>query len=249
MSTTCLIIAFYIGNREFCNANQAEKYMDIQMKILQKVKHNINKIIFVISCDSITNNELDIKEKDGITYIYKRNYGLSFGSWCEAIKYLKDSYDYYILCEDDYVFVKDNFDKILVEEYKTINAEYMITYRNKGGLSTIGIVSNEVLKNKNYLNDVKFVNNKCKDMVIFLNKFQYESISEKYNAFPYWGAISAKDLTNLQIAIYGCSKLETKEQIKDRILLSCIQLLDENLEINLNRLLYVKQNNNWIPFN
>jgi len=240
MSTVCLIVAFYIANRDSCNISQARTYMDIQLRMLQKVKHSLNKVIFVVSSDSIKDNSLDIKEDKDITYIYRRNKGLSFGSWCDTITHLKDSYDYYILCEDDYVFTTDNFDKILIDEYKHKNAEYMVTYLNsKGYMSTIGILSKEVARDKQYFSNLHFIHDKCKDMLTFLNNIQYVSISEKYNLFPYWGYSNYAKPNDFKIQLYGYDKNETKESNKNRILLSCVQLLDENLEIDMDKMLYI----------
>jgi hypothetical protein len=247
--STCLIVAFYVGNRESCSFVQAQTYMDIQLKILNKLKHNLSKIVFVISSDSASSPELQIKEENNITYISRRNHAFSFGAWFDAIKYFKDAYDYYILCEDDYVFIKDNFDSILIDEYNTKNFEYMSTYQHaSGAISTIGILSKDVAKSKDYFKNVCFTNSsKSGSMSTFWRSMNIESISKSYNAFPYWGY--QKNPNSLNVYLYGCSKEETKENIKNRVLLCCIQMIDEqSLEINMNKPFFVYGNNDWIPY-
>jgi hypothetical protein len=245
--STCLIIGFYIGKRDSCTHKQAESYINIHLTYLKKIIHSLTKIIFVMSSDSIHTDKLDIKEEDNITYIYRRNNGLSFGSWCSVINYLKDTYDYYILCEDDYVFVQDNFDNILIQEYNNKDTEYMVTYKNnKGELSTIGILSSEVARNKHYFSNLVFINDKCKDMLTFLNNIQCISISEKYNMFPYWGYSNDSRRTEFKIQLYGYDTTISKEENKKRILLCCVQLLDDKLEINMNQHLYIWKNNDCV---
>ena len=103
------------------------EYLHTQIEALSKYKHSLSKIIFVIAQDNIS--ESYSTENDGITYLYRKNGWLSFGSWMEAIR-IYSNYDYYILCEDDYIFMKDNYDTVLVSELEKQGVEYLVTWKN-----------------------------------------------------------------------------------------------------------------------
>ena len=248
--TCCLVIAFYIGNntREQCSQAEKESYIEKQKKLLAKVKHNLDKIVFVFSSDSHTSDEIVVedKEEENITYIHRKNCGFSFAAWKDVLNHYKDAYDYYILNEDDYMFIKDDFDSILIDEYKQKDVDYMVTYLNEvGAMSTVGIISKEQAEKHKYFTDIPFTNDKCLDMhAFFHSSFSICCISEAHNAFPYWGYEA--DQYTRKIALYGLDNMEeTKETYQDRILLTCVQLLDEELEIDWSKDIYICQNKSW----
>ena len=79
---------------------------------------------------------------------------MSYGAWSDCFLENKDKYDYFIFNEDDYFFVIDNFDKILVNKFKDKgDAGYLcgivIENNNIGqplhAAHSTGISSNEVL--------------------------------------------------------------------------------------------------------
>jgi hypothetical protein len=240
---TCLVVAFYEGNREMCTSTQAQKYIYFQKQMLNKLEHNLSKVVFVISCDSTS--EMNVQdENELITFIHRKNHGFSFGAWIEAIKYYKHLFDHYIFSEDDYIFTKHNFDTIMLHEYQQKQCDYMVTYLDSlGCMSTIGIISSRILSQKNYLQNIRFNNKKGDDMSAFLKQITHESISPMHNAFPYWGKENNKDVT---IYLFGCNCDESQEQIQSRTLVSCIQLLNDELDFSWNQNMLVKHNNTWI---
>jgi len=147
MTSVCLIVCFYEGSRDGNQEENIRNYISMHILSLHKLKHNLNQIVFVISKDNIKTPIIDtVKKGDlNITYYYRKNQNLSFGGWVDAIQTF--NYDYYILCEDDYIFTKDNFDTILLDNYIKNDCEYLVNWyeANTGLTSTIGIIS------KNYL--------------------------------------------------------------------------------------------------
>ena len=149
MSNVCLIICFYAGTRDGDQQKHYKEYLSTQKKALKQFKHNLSRIVFVISQDGREEDEvLDI---DGITYFYRRNRNLSFGGWVDAAK--KFDHDYYIFSEDDYIICKDNFDKIMLDQYNKKNCTYLLNWHGglTGLMSTIGMISSKfIYKLNNY---------------------------------------------------------------------------------------------------
>jgi hypothetical protein len=233
---TCLVVAFYFGERESCKQQESLKYINAQKHNLKKYRHNLSEIIFVIAEDGRKKTEMRKDTTDNITYIYRKNKGLSFASWMKVVKMYKNQFDYYIFLEDDYCFVKDNFDKIMIDEFNRINQKndvnYVVTYTGSG-ISTIGITSSEKLKKLNYFDKmrIKFHNEKEDSMRQFLNYISpVDAIDQRYNVFPYWGTGNL----GYCIQMYGAEKHETREQIINRIIVCAYQMLDENYNININ---------------
>ena len=134
---------------------------------------------------------------------FRNNKNLSFGGWVDVMN--KTDYDHYILGEDDYLFIKDDFDTILIDEYTKYNSDYHVLWRgdhhnkdenienikNKGAFNgelicTIGIISNE---NKNKCIDKNFNNTNMNKSLAMLNfLLSFNSISYSRNTvFPYYG--------------------------------------------------------------
>lgn len=184
MSNVCLIICFYAGTREGNQQINYKEYLSTQKKALKQFKHNLSRIVFVISQDGREEDEvLDI---DGITYFYRRNRNLSFGGWVDAAK--KFDHDYYIFSEDDYIICKDNFDKIMLDQYNKKNCTYLINWHGgaTGLLSTIGMISSKFMYKLNNYNVEN--NEKYQAMVKFLLALveaEVESL-DFYDGFIYW---------------------------------------------------------------
>jgi hypothetical protein len=222
----CLIIAFYFGSR---TANVSEhNLIEIQKRFFKKYKNNLSRIVFAISEDGRTT--IDIEEKDGITYFYKPNMGLSFGSWQMVSNYYQENYDYYIFSEDDYLFIKDNFDKILLEEYKEKNkndkVDYLVTWKSLRTrlISTIGIISSDALKKYDYLRNIKWTMDKDDGMMKFLDTFLIKPISKEYSGFPYWGFI----LDRWDVWLFDYIPGESSEEYLKRAIVAPVQLMDNN---------------------
>ena len=207
--TICLIVVFYAGNRDGNQQHLYKNYMDAHLKMLSEVKNNLDSIYFVINTDNLLEETIEIDEHNPkIKRYFRNNKNLSLGGWVDVMD--KTDYDHYILCEDDYLFIKDNFDTILIDEYTKYNSEYHILWRglygdnidnnaiqhiknNKGFqqelICTIGILSK---KNKNKCIDKNFNNtnmNKQVSMCKFLQSFNSVSYSRN-NVFPYYNYIN-----------------------------------------------------------
>lgn len=187
----CLIICFYNGEREYLQEEYYKEYIKLQKKNINRLKHNLKRIVFVISEDKLEKE--CISENDGITYYYRNNKNLSFGGWIDAM--FKFNHDYYIFGEDDYLFTKNNFDKILVDAYNENKTEYLVNWRQfknstksfigRELISTIGIISsNYKYKFKDYN---KLIYNKNRAMGNFIKTFTtISSLNRNFDNFIYW---------------------------------------------------------------
>lgn len=237
----CLVVAFYFGKRE--NNDTHHDLIKIQQVYLQKYKHNLTGIVFAISSDD--RKTIEIEKREGITYFYKPNSGLSFGSWQMVYNYYKSSYDYYIFSEDDYVFVKDNFDQIMIDEYHsgpTAGEGYMVNWKSRTDLlSTIGIVSSDTLMKINWDHILNWIDNSVQDssvesrynkrltMKMFLDSFpKIRSMSKKCSAFPYWGE-GDYDQWNVWLFDHICG--ESEREYQSRMILCPIQMIDSGYHI------------------
>ena len=191
MYNTCLIICFYKGNRQGLQHKNFKSFMKTQKLALNKFKHNLSRIVFVISEDKRKNIK-NVKEKDGITYYYRKNRNLSFGGWVDAANQFK--HDYYIFSEDDYIFCKDNFDTIIIDNYIKKNCEYLVNWkkfphskRKSSGelISTIGAISSKYINLFNGFNAKK--KGKVKAMCVFFKTFNtITSLNSPNDGFIYW---------------------------------------------------------------
>ena len=136
---TCYISVFYLGDRRI---NQKEvdenfgysltskdkfEHLHKQIAYLLKVEHNLNKIFFVFNLDSDhypyikdINNIVPKQIKNTpVEIIFRENKGFSYGAWNDVFEQNRNNFDYFIFNEDDYVFVKDNFDKYLINKFNS----------------------------------------------------------------------------------------------------------------------------------
>ena len=136
---TCYISVFYLGHRRIYQKPFDEKYgyklsskdkfehLHKQIAYLTKVEHNLNKIFFVFNLDldhysyiKDINNIVPKQIKNTpVEIIFRENKGFSYGAWNDVFGENKNNFDYFIFNEDDYVFVKDNFDKYLIEKFNS----------------------------------------------------------------------------------------------------------------------------------
>lgn len=243
-SNICLIVCFYKGSRDGNQECDFLNYINTHKLSLNILQHNLSKIVFVISQDNIVHPKIIVEknEKFNITYYYRKNKNLSFGGWVDAMKTFK--HDYYILCEDDYIFTKNNFDKILLDTYIKNNSEYLVTwYQNninknyinylndRVGISTIGIMSKKYINLFINYNNYNYDFNKGNIMLNFLLKFKTISCLDKNNnLFPYWCHINQKIcLFDDNYDIDYKNVISESENIDyDRILLACYQFVVKN---------------------
>lgn len=194
---TCLVVCFYRGKRKGNQHKNFKSYIKTQKASLNKFKNNLSRIVFVISQDKM-NRRKEVKEVDGITYYYRKNRNLSFGGWVDAAKKFK--HDYYIFLEDDYVFCKDNFDTIMIDNYIKKNCEYMVNWKqlpqsnswkdknddtNFELISTVGAVSSKYINRFIGFNARNM--GKVRAMCVFLKTFNtITSLNSPNDGFIYW---------------------------------------------------------------
>jgi hypothetical protein len=156
-------------------------------------------------------------------------------------------FDYYILCEDDYIFTKNNFDSILYNNYISKNCNYLVTWRDKNFnnlnfqgefISTIGILSKNEISLFSDFNSLN-IRNKGGLMKQFLNKFnKISQLDENNNLFPYWHFAINKvcnfdyDINN---SCYINNNFDIEKDSKyECILLACYQFVTEHKAIFFN---------------
>jgi hypothetical protein len=251
-SKTCLVVAFYGGDGLYDPMSHL-RYVSAQIHNLNKYYHETD-VVFVVAEDG--RQTVEVKEKNSITHIYRPNRGISFGSWMEAYRTFRDKYDYYIFCEEDYVFIKDGFDDILRVEYEKQRrlAEiplYVVNWaeaEEDAGCtlcrtSTIGITCASSLSLIDDSLPVFPSERECPPQVYkrecmqcFLLLVKKTGLGKKNNAFPYWAdEDQPRDRGQATIVhVYGAEPEETLEQILDRSILCPYQMLDDNFDVHTN---------------
>ena len=151
------------------------------------------------------------------------NWAYSMGQWMFAYENRKEEFDYYIFSEDDYCFLKPNFDKFLVEAYEQKFPEgvgvlcSLIEYKPIVHFEGVIFVSGRTMRNlyahpeflgkpREFINNMedKFQYNRSQYpggyfQLAFSHMFTMAGIEHKTytDTFPYWD-----DNTN-RIIMYG----------------------------------------------
>lgn len=120
------------GGDEFYNKDRSI-YLRAQIATLNLLQHHLSQITFVVPKNTeepVQFRDLidNIPEKIGetpIKIIETKNTHSSYGPYHYVYSLYKETFDYYILIEDDYVFVKNNFDDILVKIMKKTKCGYL----------------------------------------------------------------------------------------------------------------------------
>ena len=252
-----LVIAYYEDPSTIRRGGheKAEKYYKIQKHFLKKIKHNCH-IINVFAKEGLSEPILKSKsEKE--TIIHRPNSGLSFGSYFYVTSLFRDEFDYYIFIEDDYVFVKDNFDELLVNEFRE---DYTVVWlknelERAGNVIEFGITSKEVLKKYDYFENVKFAPggqdghsmavHGAHSMVTFCEawnlpngpyKKQFKSISPQDNICVYHHYESFEIMNGPFRQPQDGSRLVKNEDIHERLLMVAAQLIDDDFNINFDEI-------------
>ena len=103
---------------------RVETHLRKQVYALSRLHTNLDQITIVVAQDSETDAELErflsaIKRINGVPVVvlYRKNGGDSVGSWFYGMEKFPD-FDYHIVTEDDYLFVLNRFDTVLVDAAK-----------------------------------------------------------------------------------------------------------------------------------
>jgi len=150
------IIPTWSGERRIPN----QKYLREHLLKLLSLKHNLSQITIVKPMIGVDNVYYDVEglisQFDCEVVILERhsNVGQSYGQFFYAYEKFKNDFDYYIFVEDDYVPSIDNFDSILLNEYKSQGVKgYLCSfsgvnkkYPNGGCSVSNGIISKDYMK-------------------------------------------------------------------------------------------------------
>lgn len=227
------IITTWSGPRRAPNLNYLKRHL---LKLLN-LKHNLSQITIVKPIVETFNPiyyEIDnlLKEfKCDIKLLDKYdNLGQSYGQFFHAFQTYGDEFDYYIFIEDDYVPDIDNFDSLLLQEYKEQNVKgFLCSYAGehpeypKGACSVSnGMISSEYFKKIYSLfpNPINVINGSeghmCHSNFARLLRdcdYEFKDFSHKYRV-PYYG--------DNKIIEYG--RTDVKESV-----FSPYQIIDLNL--------------------
>ena len=172
-----------------------------QLGTLSRLQHSITQITLVVSHDprcppEYTRYVLDsFPNTIGSTPVVKLfkpdNLGISYGAWAYAASLFRDAFDYYIFIEDDYCFVKDNFDHELVKMYDAVGCEYLMSYKKDDIYVTNGIIHARHLASRDWgwlmgEDSLPSIYHRG-DMRCFVDAFEVETFPAPYTATPFFG--------------------------------------------------------------
>jgi hypothetical protein len=138
MSHSCLMVHNYFGPRRVYLQEYVDDplfYAKKQIEFLQKYKHSLSKIYFTVNQRGLEDDPYIFELKKilpskiqnaSVELLLRPNIGLSYGAFSDIFKENRLKYDYYFFTEDDYLFVQDDFDKILIDMFNRYeNAGYV----------------------------------------------------------------------------------------------------------------------------
>jgi len=184
-------------------------YIRYHLAKLEKLEHNCDIILGINEPSNCPPGLDEFLKGLQVECFLKPNTGASYGIWNESFRRYPD-YDYYILMEDDYVPVQDNFDKTLVDIAESTTAPYvctMVGWGCGGGALPHAAISNGIV-NGDVVRDVMSkggfptsphrvdsFGNSC-GQVTFSQRFlpygNFEDFVDRYKA-PYW------DINNIKM--------------------------------------------------
>lgn len=125
------VVPCWSGNRRLHDPEYEKNpayYLEEHLDRLKRFKHSLNQITLVINLNPqepkiYTDflNQLPAQIGTAKLVILRRdsNLGMTFGAWSYVYDLYRDSFDYYLFSEDDYVPNFDDFDKILTDAIGT----------------------------------------------------------------------------------------------------------------------------------
>jgi hypothetical protein len=204
--TTNLIIACWSGPRR----NERDELLNIvpypttrighlqkQIATLGHYKHQLTQITLVVppyveEPDNFTRYLSRLPERLGgaklEVYRSPSNLGWSYGSWNSAVQRYQD-FDHYLFLEDDYAFVKDDFDKKIIEMWESrtdSDVQFLCNfYQMPHAIVTNGISSGKVLESRYWqLLDTTTDTDGFED---FMSSLNISGFPKPYHCSPYFG--------------------------------------------------------------
>lgn len=176
-------------------------YLHKQITCLERYKHNLSQVTLAMAynsdnmdCQSHWSFMQEAERLDGTlvqgakirTLWREANDGQSYASWSQVVRIYKDSFDYYLFIEDDYVPVVDNFDRIMEEEYERKTCDYLCTYKNNNVFVSNGIIGPRGLRNHNWQINYRS-NDDWNHMQTFLYSMTTDMPDPPWQCAPYYG--------------------------------------------------------------
>lgn len=201
-----LIIACWSGPRR----NERDELLNIvpypttrighlqkQVATLSRFSHNLAQITLVVppyseEPDNFTRylDRLPKRLGSAVLEVYRSpsNLGWSYGSWHHAVQKYQ-GFDHYLFLEDDYAFVRDGFDSIMVDLWnQRQNAETSFLcnfYHLPNAIVTNGITSGKVLEQRDWRLLLK--TSDSDGFMDFLTSVKMEGFAKPYHCAPYFG--------------------------------------------------------------
>lgn len=146
------VVATWSGPRRVKDPRHFEDrsfYINSHIESLYKLKSKfISNYTIVIPNNAAEPDYFRNKIPDSINgvpveILERPNIGLSYGSFSDAYEMYRINFDYYILMEDDYVFVSDNYDEILLDKINSCKKCGFVCayYRKEHAAVYLGIAS------------------------------------------------------------------------------------------------------------
>ena len=242
-----LVIAFYFGSRigdTYRNENTVPvhdiDYVKKHVYSLNNFKHNLSQITCVVAKDPEDFTDYSKSFPSSVTIgalvtplrvLQRHNEGLSFGSWKHAVQMYKDSFDYYIFIEDDYIFVQDHFDRILVNGLKSSPyCDFFVVYKGKGQCISMGVIASNSLKKLNWLDNCPLKGKTDLNEVQWTNNFRMDSFKDNTYVWPYY--------TRIGIIIFYCNNVQINVK-NQKIVLAPSEILTEKCQIKYPEVIHV----------
>jgi hypothetical protein len=115
-------------------------YVKNHLKSLEVLKHDLSQITLAVNASRVEPkyftdyiSELpDNINGTPLVVIRRHNKGQSYGAYSDAFLKYGNNFDYFIFIEDDYIFVQDNFDQILLQMYNSAqDCGFLCSYVSK----------------------------------------------------------------------------------------------------------------------
>lgn len=188
-------------------------YLRTHLDQLSKLQNNVDHVVISVNNYMSEPQEfsdiINVAENQGIEIYRRTNIGVSYGAWSELIDIYHNDFDYFFFMEDDYLYVKDNFDKIMIDMFNehddTAFLCGLIGTGHGGGDrvhagSSNGVTSREILKECLKYGKFPFSNmqhdyhnnsfGQVKWSQHFLNAGAIRDITHKYAVpFAYYGTV------------------------------------------------------------
>lgn len=138
-----LVITLWGGTRRFMyppTIGDRAYFIKRQLETLAKYTNSLRQITFVVPeyslskefTEAVDSLPTEINGTKVVVY-HRPNVGMSYGGFSEVYAKYTSEFDYYFFLEDDYLFVKDNWDKEFIDELESRSCAYLCIQKGDGG--------------------------------------------------------------------------------------------------------------------